>query len=316
MKVLDLFSGIGGFSLGLERAGMETVAFCEIEEFPRRVLAKHWPGVPIHKDITELDGEQYRGSVDLVCGGFPCQPFSQAGQRRGEDDDRALWPEMLRVIREVQPTWVIAENVIGFESMGLADCESDLESNGFAVQPFDIPACGVGAPHRRHRLWIVAHSRRNERGRRARPGETEGRRASGDAQGLGEGFAGNSHSHSQPASVLNAASSGVMGQVATDAIGERRREERGSEGRRGLGGGSSLAANANDAGREQQRREEPTRTEYKAAECGIGWPTEPPLCGPDDGISDRVARLRALGNAVVPQIPEIIGRGIMEMEAR
>ena len=134
LKVLDLFSGIGGFSLGLERAGMETVAFCEIEEYPRKVLAKHWPGVPIHKDIRKLDGTQYRGTVDVICGGFPCQPFSHAGKRGGKDDDRDLWPEMLRVIREVQPTWVIGENVAGFINMELDRTLSDLEDEGYACQ--------------------------------------------------------------------------------------------------------------------------------------------------------------------------------------
>ena len=164
MKVLDLFSGIGGFSLGLERAGFETVAFCEIEDYPRKVLAKHWPDIPIHRDIRELDGEQYRGTVDVVCGGFPCQPFSAAGKRRGSDDDRHLWPEMFRVIREIQPAWVIGENVTGLEGMELDNCASDLEGVGFAVQVFDIPACGVGAIHRRHRLWIVAHAMRRRVG--------------------------------------------------------------------------------------------------------------------------------------------------------
>ena len=111
MRVLDLFSGIGGFSLGLERAGMKTIAFCEQDEYCQKVLKKHWPDVPIHNDIRELDGTQYRGAVDVVCGGFPCQPFSQAGKRAGKDDDRDLWPEMFRIIREVQPARVIGENV-------------------------------------------------------------------------------------------------------------------------------------------------------------------------------------------------------------
>ena len=130
MRVLDLFSGIGGFSLGLERAGMETVAFCEIEEFPRKVLAKHWPGVPIHKDIRDLKGDAI-GPVDLICGGYPCQPFSTAGKRRGKEDDRHLWPEYLRLIREIRPTWVIGENVAGHISMGLDQVLADLEGEGY-----------------------------------------------------------------------------------------------------------------------------------------------------------------------------------------
>jgi DNA (cytosine-5)-methyltransferase 1 len=158
VKVLDLFSGIGGFSLGLERAGMTTIAFCELDPFCRAVLRKHWPTVPIHEDITKLEGAPYAGSIDVICGGFPCQPFSQAGQRRGASDDRHLWPHMFRCVGDILPAWVIGENVIGLESMGLDDCCADLESLGYDVQTFDIPACGVGANHRRHRLWIVAHA--------------------------------------------------------------------------------------------------------------------------------------------------------------
>jgi len=154
--VLDLFSGIGGFSLGLERAGMQTVAFCENDKFCQKVLAKHWPDIPIHENIEELDGRQYRGTVDLVCGGFPCQPFSVAGKQRGSEDDRALWPEMLRVIREVEPAWVIGENVSGIINMELDNVLSDLENSGYSCQTFVIPACAVDAPHRRDRVWIIA----------------------------------------------------------------------------------------------------------------------------------------------------------------
>ena len=156
MKVLDLFSGIGGFSLGLGRAGMETVQFCEIDNYCQKVLAKHWPGIPIHDDIRTLDGEQFRGAVGVVCGGFPCQPFSSAGKRAGKNDDRDLWPEMYRIIREVQPAWVVGENVAGFVDMELDRTLSDLENSGYACQTFEIPACAVAAHHQRMRVWIVA----------------------------------------------------------------------------------------------------------------------------------------------------------------
>jgi len=162
MKVLDLFSGIGGFSLGLHRAGMETVAFCEIEPYPQAVLRKNFPGVPIYDDVQTITGERLRAdgidTIDLVCGGFPCQPFSVAGKQRGKDDHRHLWPEMFRIISEVRPTWVIGENVAGFVSMALCEVSADLESIGYEVQPFIIPACAVNAPHRRDRVWIVANS--------------------------------------------------------------------------------------------------------------------------------------------------------------
>ena len=159
MNVLDLFSGIGGFSLGLERAGMKTIAFCEIEEFTRKVLHKHWPNVPIFEDIRKLHGSDITEPVDLICGGYPCQPFSCAGKRQGQADDRHLWPEMFRLIREIRPNWVIAENVAGHVNMGLDSVLSDLESEGYETTTFIIPACAVNAPHRRDRVWIIANTR-------------------------------------------------------------------------------------------------------------------------------------------------------------
>lgn len=253
---------------------MQTVAFCEIEEFPRKVLTKHWPDVPIHKDITQLDGKQYRGTVELVCGGFPCQPFSHAGKRAGAEDDRALWPEMLRVIREVNPTWVIGENVIGLESMGLEHCVSDLENNGFAVQVFDIPACGVGAIHRRHRLWIVAHA-------------TCGDGAEGGAKRCADNSCDEGREKSQWRDDTN-------------------RLRRSSE--------SGVSTNTNGAFGEGDRRAIGSKQERAKHGVTIRWPTKPPVCRADDGIPNRAHRLRALGNAVVPQIPEMIGRAIMEQQ--
>lgn len=172
MRVLDLFSGIGGFSVGLESAGMETVAFCEQDTFCQKILAQHWPTLPIHSDITELNGHEYRGSVELVCGGFPCQPFSVAGKQRGAEDDRALWPEMLRVVREVAPRWVIGENVSGIIPMELDAVLSDLEGEGYTCWTFVLPACSVDAPHRRDRVWILAHAntrQRNSKNQEIRP---------------------------------------------------------------------------------------------------------------------------------------------------
>ncbi len=165
MKVLDLCSGIGGFSLGLTRAGMRTTAFCEIEEYPRSILRKHWPDVPIFEDLRKLHAEDLPEAVDLICAGFPCQPFSLAGKRKGADDDRHLWPEIVRIIREPdattgKPTWCIFENVPGLISMGLDTVLSDLENEGYACWPFVVPACAVNAPHRRDRVWIVANASR------------------------------------------------------------------------------------------------------------------------------------------------------------
>lgn len=171
MTQLELFAGIGGFGLAGHWAGIETVCQVEIDPFCRRVLEKNFPHAHKHDDIHTFDGRQWRGSVDIVSGGFPCQPYSHAGQRKGNDDYRALWPQMLRVIREVGPAWVVGENVAGILSMDggrvFDGILSDLENEGYwnyqnangekKIAPLVIPACAVGAPHRRDRVWIVAH---------------------------------------------------------------------------------------------------------------------------------------------------------------
>ena len=166
LKHLDLFSGIGGFSLALEATGgFETVAFCDIEEFPRKVLQKHWPHVKQYKDIKELTYDKLKAdgidTIDIITGGYPCQPFSVAGRKKGEEDPRHLWPEYFRLVKELRPTWVIGENVSGHIKLGLDTVIKDLESEGYAVRPFSISASSVGANHQRERVWIMAYSERN-----------------------------------------------------------------------------------------------------------------------------------------------------------
>lgn len=163
-KVLDLFSGIGGFSLAAHWLGWQTVAFVEKDEFCQKVLRKNFEDIPIYDDIITFSGESFRRKIDIITGGFPCQPFSQAGKQLGASDERYLFPEMLRVIREVEPTYVVAENVrglLGIESGNTYEeiCSS-LENLGYEVQSFIIPACAVNAPHRRDRVWIIAHADR------------------------------------------------------------------------------------------------------------------------------------------------------------
>lgn len=163
---LSLFSGIGGLDLAAEWAGFKTVGQCEFADYPTRVLEKHWPDVQRWRDIRTLTGESFyertgRRTVDVISGGFPCQPFSVAGKQRGKKDDRYLWPEMVRVIKELRPTWVVGENVAGIINMALADILSELEAEGYRTRAFLIPACAVGANHRRYRVAIVGYSDSN-----------------------------------------------------------------------------------------------------------------------------------------------------------
>lgn len=153
---LDLFSGIGGFSLGFESAGFRTVGFSEIDTYACAVLKKHWPNVVNYGDVRTIPTESLRGQIDVVTGGFPCQPFSIAGRRRGKADDRHLWPAMLRVIEEVRPRWILGENVVGIANMVLSQCLDELVARGYIAEAFDIPACSVGLPTMERHIWIIA----------------------------------------------------------------------------------------------------------------------------------------------------------------
>lgn len=158
----SLFSGIGGFDLAAEWMGWENIFHCEWNEFGKKVLKYYWPKAISYDDITKTDFTIHRGSIDILTGGFPCQPYSSAGKRKGTEDDRHLWPEMLRAIREIQPLYVVGENVRGLTNWngGLVfdQVQADLEAEGFEVLPFLLPACAVNAPHRRDRIWFIAHS--------------------------------------------------------------------------------------------------------------------------------------------------------------
>jgi len=258
LRVLDLFSGIGGFSLGLERTGgFQTVAFCEIEQYPRQILAQHWPGVPIYDDVRELTGDTLSRdgiAVDVICGGFPCQDISFAGAGAGLAGERSgLWREYARLIGELRPRYVLVENVAALLARGLGDVLGDLAALGYDAEWHCIPASAVGAPHRRDRIWIIGHT----------------------------------DSDSKPACAVDAETSGVQDDDASDASSQNVERQR-------------------FACRIQAER---------SAFSGPGWwETEPDVGRVDHGVPARVDRLKGLGNAVVPQIPELIGRAILATE--
>jgi DNA (cytosine-5)-methyltransferase 1 len=294
MKILDLFSGIGGFSLGLERAGMETVAFCEIDPFCREVLKKHWPDIPIYEDVRKLKGGEI--AADIICGGYPCQPFSVAGKRKGEEDDRHLWPEVARLLSEVRPRWFIGENVAGHISMGLDEVLFDLEGQGYDAQTFVIPACAVDAPHRRDRVWIVAwnaHSGRRDKREVGKVQERKNTKPDGVCTNVPDTqskYDGSSNPRESKGQIQQFGISDFKADVADT-------EYYGSCGEKG---------NETIKGSNWQKN--------GIFERGCAWPTEPDVGRVANGIPRRMDRLRSLGNAVVPQIPEMIGRAIMEIE--
>jgi len=168
MRALSLFSGIGGIDIACEWAGIHTAAFCEWAEFPRKVLRKHWPDTPIYEDVRTLTKERLvtdgvigpGRTIELIHGGYPCQPFSLAGNREGANDDRHLWPQVARLLQEIRPNWFVGENVAGHITLGLDEVLSELDDIGYTSQPFIIPAAAIGAMHRRDRVFIVANSDR------------------------------------------------------------------------------------------------------------------------------------------------------------
>lgn len=279
LRVLDLFSGIGGFSLGLERTGgFETAAFCEIEPFPRKVLAKHWPGVPCYDDVRTLTGARLAADgitgINVITGGFPCQDISTAGKRAGiVDGSRSgLWSEIIRLIGDLSPSYVIVENVANLlagpsEKRGgwFGRVLGDLAECGYNAEWENIPASALGAPHRRERVWLVAYP--------AQDNDAEFTRihSSREDRQLGDCGSDVAHAH------------GIHAQGQQPCI-----------------------TDAQEWERPLQRPPRPL-----LASIGGVWKTEPALGRVANGVPDRSHRLAALGNAVVPQIPELIGHAIL-----
>ena len=268
---LSLFSGIGELDLAAEMAGFVTVGMCEWADYPTKILERHWPDVPRWRDIRTLTGESFYErtglrTVDVVSGGFPCQPFSIAGKRGGKDDDRYLWPEMLRVIHEIRPSWVLGENVLGIVNLALDTVLSDLAEEGYEGQAFVIPACSVDAPHRRDRVAILANS---------------------DSAGL-QGC----EQHRAPdQGGRRPEPHGPAAECCETVLHTNRERLEKRDGER--------------VGRQEEHKE-PKQTDCQNIRGRIidgrtQWATEPDVGRVAHGVPNRVDRIKCLGNAVVPQ---------------
>lgn len=284
MRCGHLFNGIGGFALAASWMGWENVFHCEIDGYCNKVMKRHFPNSIEHEDIKQQDFSSYRGAIDLLTGGFPCQPYSTAGKRLGKADERHLWPEMLRAIQEIRPRWLVGENVRGLTNWNggvvFDEVQADLETEGYEVLPFLLPAAGVQAPHGRQRIWFVAHS------------------VSHDARGCG---------YEQ----IGCASDGLQSpeeerqwiRTIPKRVGEKR-----------------VATHPEFRGLPERYDESDGRRPQSVIERshGIrGWenfPIVPGVCGGNDGIPNRVDRIAALGNAIVPQVVLQIFRAIESYE--
>ena len=316
MLHISLFSGIGGFDLAAQWMGWTNVASCEIAEFPRKVLQHHFPDAYHHDDIKTLSyekidqelkkrfGTHWRTDDIVLSGGFPCQPYSLAGKRLGKEDDRHLWPEMLRCIREIQPKWVVGENVRGLTNWNggvvFDEVQSDLEAQGYEVQAYVLPACAVNAPHRRDRVWFIAHASDPASDRRQR---------------AGEGFEVEKGLQPRP---------GTTGELEGGF--ERLRRKRDAPDPRSVG----MSGQPTDPG----TSEKTGQGRESVAQDGNTWnvrrwegfpTTQPAIRRGDDGLSSRLdgisifskwrnESIKAYGNAVVPQVVYEIFKAIQEYE--
>ena len=313
MTHASLFSGIGGFDLAAEWVGWQNLFHCEWNPFGQQVLKHHFPNSKSYNDITKTDFTIHRGQVDILTGGFPCQPYSSAGKRLGKEDERHLWPEMLRTIREVQPSWVVGENVRGLTNwnggMVFDEVQADLETEGYEVTPFLLPACAVNAPHRRDRIWFVAYSTCIRRGKDVRITNRE----SNEFNKISE----ESNAPNTNCNGLNQCNSEY--EINTSEGGEyafSNIEQNDIKHTENIGQEYAL-----ENGELERRR-------FRQSNQRITWdtfPSQSPICGGDDGLPKeldnitfskwRQESIKAYGNAIVPQVAIQIFKAIQQYEA-
>lgn len=325
MKSIELFAGIGGIALAAEWAGIETVAFCEREPYCQKLLNQNFPNVPVFDDVRTLNRQlledkgviEPNGTIDIISGGFPCQPYSIAGKRRGTEDDRDLWPEMFRIIEELRPTWVVGENVANFANMELDRTVLDLESAGYKVQTLLIPAVAVEAPHERMRTFVVAYADsfgrnngRNNREERFISSDIGGQLEKGDAKRNGR---------------INRA--GEVCSTLTDTYSEGLEGKNRSKLESSNTPRCSNVAHAKNKGDVRRDRfisdnDRPSnkrrdhRNREKTNDGGQWWAAEPNVGRVAHGIPNRVDRIKGLGNAVVPQQIYPIFKAIVDISNR
>ena len=282
MKHGSLFSGIGGFDLAAQWAGIENIFHVEKDDWCRRVLSKNFPNSKQYTDIKNFNGKEYAKSIDIISGGFPCQPFSVAGQRKGKDDDRYLWEEMLRVISEIQPTYVIGENVTGIIGLALDTVLSDLEAQNYTTETFIIPACSKNAWHKRDRVWIVAYS--------------DSIRRTYEQKETGQPI----HNREWNCEV---------------------EKQTGNEFKCGVSESGFIFPNTNGIGREnsisgnkQTRKTSELGNSHSEYNANI-WEIEPGVGRVVHGLSNRVDRIKGLGNAIVPQIAYEIFKSVQKLDS-
>ena len=329
LKVLDLFSGIGGFSLGLESTGFfETMAFVEKDEFCQKVLRKNFNNIPIEGDIRNVKGEKYR--ADVVTGGFPCQPFSVAGKRKGTDDDRYLWDETIRVVRECKPKWFIGENVEGLvniqEGMVLRQVQTDLEKEGFEVQCLIIPASGIGAWHQRKRIWIIGYNVSNSNTRfgigenqeiqtRGNTSTNGSKDVSNTFGKLSDGCSSTTRNSKTKFKRVECNQSWNWNEIRSKAkrCSEQDREDVSDS------NGKRLQRRKFQHHLEIGKQSSTNDGKNSSEEQQTWWKIVSDLCGVPNGVSygldkNRANRIKSLGNSIVPQIARELGLAIIEAE--
>ena len=331
LKLLDLFSGIGGFSLGLESTGFfETIAFVEKDKFCQKVLKKNFNNIPIEEDIRNVKGERY--AADVITGGFPCQPFSVAGKRKGTDDDRYLWDETIRVIRECKPRWFIGENVEGIiniqEGMVLRQVCTDLEKEGFEVQCLIIPASGIGAWHQRKRVWIIAHSNSNRNRNEITSSNGKEKKIQREYRkensSTWKSIGADTHDVPNSDSIRHRrwSSEGCTNERWSFLPREQEGREMGSEAQRCNGddaNSNSEGSQGHGVSTHMETKQRQVSSENSIEGQQTWWEAQSSLCRNVNGISyeldkDRANRIKSLGNSIVPLIARELGLAIMKAE--